>query len=182
MEVEGSVAVDLKAELGAMKAISEALEGLPPASINRVLRWAADAHMMKTQAVAMPLPSAPTSAAPAVRPEQFADIPALFEAAQPSREWESVLAMGYWFQVVKGHPDIESYTMNQELKHLGHNISNITRVLDDMMARKPALVVQTKKGGDSKQARKKFRLTFAGLKTVEELVRTHGRGEAESAI
>jgi DNA-binding PadR family transcriptional regulator len=46
------------------------------------------------------------------------------------------------------------------------------------MARKPALVIQTRKGGSSKQARKRYRLTGEGIRAVEKMIAESGTGEA----
>jgi DNA-binding PadR family transcriptional regulator len=66
--------------------------------------------------------------------------------------------------------ELEGFTLNKELKNLGHGVSNITSALDTLMSRKPALVIQTKKSGTSKQARKKYKLTLEGLRAVERMV------------
>jgi hypothetical protein len=39
-----------------------------------------------------------------------------------------------------------------------------------LKSQKPALVVQLKKSGSTKQARKKYKLTTAGKKAVEQLI------------
>ena len=52
------------------------------------------------------------------------------------------------------------------LKNLGHGVGNITRAFDTLRASKPALTVQTRKEGSSKQARKKFRVTTEGHRRI----------------
>lgn len=80
------------------------------------------------------------------------------------------LVVGYWFQVLQGEQDLDGFQINKELKHLGHGVSNITTALSSLIDRKPQLVIQTRKSGNSKQARKRYRLTDAGIKAVERML------------
>ncbi len=41
------------------------------------------------------------------------------------------------------------------------------------MDAKPQLVIQTRKSGKAKQARKKYRVTAEGVARIKELIRTH---------
>jgi hypothetical protein len=61
--------------------------------------------------------------------------------------------------------------VNKELKNLGEGILNITSALDALKAQKPALALQLKKAGKSRQARKTYKVTVAGLKFVENMIR-----------
>jgi DNA-binding PadR family transcriptional regulator len=49
-------------------------------------------------------------------------------------------------------------------------VSNITTALSSLIERKPQLVIQTRKSGNSKQARKRYRLTDAGIRAVERMI------------
>jgi hypothetical protein len=60
--------------------------------------------------------------------------------------------------------------VNGALKHLGHRVDNITRVLDALIAQRPAMVVQLRKSGASRQARKLYKVTDAGLQEVQRLI------------
>lgn len=77
--------------------------------------------------------------------------------------------MGYWFQVIRAEADLDSQSLNTELKHLGYPIGNITRAVSALASSTPRLVVQIKKGGTTRQARKKFRLTVEGIRRVEAM-------------
>ena len=46
---------------------------------------------------------------------------------------------------------------------------NITSALDDLIEVRPQLVIQLAKAGTSKQARKRYKVTVAGAKKVQEL-------------
>jgi len=56
------------------------------------------------------------------------------------------------------------------LKNLGHGIGNVTRACSALIAEKPALLMQVKKAGSTKQARKQYRLTTAGIQRVREML------------
>ena len=73
-------------------------------------------------------------------------------------------------QKEKGEADFDSFTINKELKHLGYAASNITSALTQLIVRKPQLAIQTHKSGSSQQARKRYRLTNEGLRSVERML------------
>jgi hypothetical protein len=70
-----------------------------------------------------------------------------------------------------GESDFDAFNANRELRHVGYEASNITRDFDNLMSRTPSLLLQTKKMGNTKQARKQYRLTHAGVKAVEEMLK-----------
>jgi len=108
----------------------------------------------------------------------FADLADLVDAAKPATGLDRILVGAYWFQVAQQHDDFDSQTLNTELKHMGYPSGNITRDLDSLINRVPKLVIQTRKEGTSKQARKRFRLTREGVRAVENMLRgQHGAEE-----
>ena len=165
--------IDPIRELDAMKAIADALSKLDESGIRRVLHWANDAFRSKAGTLLVHPERDAENVVPAVVSDLKSMYPTLadfFTAVSPTQEADKALVVGYWFQVIEGVPDLAGLTLNKELKHLGHGISNITSALDTLMSRKPALVMQTKKSGTSKQARKKYRLTLEGQRSVERMV------------
>lgn len=100
----------------------------------------------------------------------FASIADLFDAAAPGTGLQKILVAGYWFQVCQSTDDFDSQSLNTELKHLGYPSKNITRDMDSLANRVPKLILQTRKEGTAKQARKKFKLTREGLRIVERLL------------
>jgi hypothetical protein len=95
----------------------------------------------------------------------------LFDAANPQTGPEKALVAAYWIQVCGDAATFEGFPINNELKHLGHGIANITTALDGLKNQKPALVLQTQKAGKTKQARKTYKLSIAGIKAVEAMLR-----------
>ena len=109
-------------------------------------------------------------ASPQVSRTSFDHPAELFEAARAKTDAEKALVLAYWFQVSQNAASFSSRQVNDELKHLGYGVGNITRALDALMETRPALVIQLEKSGKSKQAQKKFRVTHEGLKRVQQLL------------
>jgi hypothetical protein len=103
----------------------------------------------------------------------FAD---LFDAARPRTDPERALVGGYWTQVIEQNSDFASQTVNNALKDVGHGIGNITDALGALQDRRPSLVRQVQKSGRTRQARKKYKLTSAGIAAVERMIRGEGEG------
>lgn len=174
-------------EIQAMSALSDALSELDDAARARVLRWAADRF-----GVTLALNTKVSKAAPTTEgngdaadgdgdgvdnknsgqpTEEFETFAELFAQANPSTESLKVLVAGYWHQVVCSDGDLSSAKLNKDLKDLGHSIVNINQKFDSLMAAKPQLAIQLKKSGNSKQARKQYKITKAGISKVEEMLR-----------
>jgi hypothetical protein len=168
-------------ELKAMEAVHAALVGLTPEARNRVVAWAVGALQVVAPAIA-PVPDgkggqppqqrpaanlAPEEAAPASYPT-FAD---LFSAASPKTNAEKALVGGYWLQVCQGAESFVSMSINNELKNLGEGVDNITSAFDGLKDVKPQLALQVRKEGKSQQARKLYKLTVAGVRSVDAMIR-----------
>lgn len=159
-------------ELKVMATISETLVKLDEAAVGRVLRWAAD--RFKVPITAKPPERGEAGEGGAV----FQDFADLYDRTNPSTDSEKALVAGYWFQVSQGQQDLDAQRVNAELKNLGHGVGNITDALSGLMKRAPRLVMQTRKSGSTRQARKKYRLTVEGTRRVEEML--SGKPEKEA--
>ena len=164
--------IDPTCELEAMRAIADAFSKLDEPAIRRVLHWANDVFQSKAGAPMVHsergVENLVVTAGLSLK-SKYPTLADFFAAVSPIQEADKALVVGYWFQFIEGVPDLDGLTLNRELKHLGHGISNITSALDTLMSRKPALVIQTKKSGTSRQARKKYRLTLEGQRSVERM-------------
>jgi len=100
----------------------------------------------------------------------FSSFAELYDAAQPKSQSDKALVAGYWLQQSLGGDNFDSFSINKELKNLGEGVPNITSALDTLKGQKPALVLQLKKSGKSRQARKTYKVTVAGLKNVENML------------
>ena len=172
-------AVDPLAEVTAMQKVAEALDGLSPESAGRVLSWAAGAFKAEGGPAITRGQPVETERAVEVNADEeeetvdefeFGSLAELFERANPSTEAQRVLVASYYFQEHQDHDDVDAYSINTELKHLGHGAGNITRAFAKLIRRKPALVMQVRKSGSSQQSRKRYRVTNEGSKAVQRML------------
>lgn len=166
----------LDAEIKAMQTISTALQSLEPDAIRRVLKWANERFQVKSISPTIPDHDSHGSENPPPAFNEFSD---LFDAANPTMDVDKALVAAFWFQVVQKHDDLDSQQLNNELKHLGHPSGNITRALENLINRSPRLVMQTRKGGTTKQARKRYKLTREGIRAVQNMI-AHPSGQPSS--
>lgn len=167
-------------EFAAMQSVYSALEGLDDEARARVLDY-----------VSSRLGVVPARKAPPVSKQEdrdsdededevevaepgsastFGSFAELYDAAQPKSQPEKALVGGYWLQVCQGAESFDSFSINKELKNLGEGVANITSALEGIKTQKPALCLQLKKSGKSRQARKTYKVTVAGIKAVEAMI------------
>lgn len=156
-------------ELEAMKTIAAALEPLDDAARARALQWATS-RFRTGKALIPDDRSNPSEAAPAGGTNQYASFADLFDAARPSSERDKALVAAYWMQVCENVGSFPSQTLNALLKDLGHRVGNITEALTALKNEKPALILQLKKSGTSRQARKTYKLSQEGAKRVAGMI------------
>jgi hypothetical protein len=170
-------------EIDAMSSVADALSELDKEAAGRVLRWAADRYGITLgkngrRGIAAENASgdgtdeeADEDAKDGVQPNAFEDFAELFDAAGPDNEEEKLLVAAYWRQKIQGQASFQALELNRDLKNLGHGVGSIAHALERPIQKKPALVLQLRKAGNSKQARKTYKLTGEGIKTVERLIR-----------
>jgi hypothetical protein len=166
-------------EVEAMGKLAEALDGLEPEQHARVLRWAADRY-----SVALNLNSRQQSGGTLLGnsgggggalPSEFDEVGDLVAAAEPSTDEDRALVVAYWLQEMgEKLPTFNGQQVNRELKNLGHGTDDITDLIGKLVATSPQLVLQTKKSGTSRQARKSYKVTKAGIKRVQDMVANAG--------
>lgn len=170
--------VGVEIELKTMEAIVEALRPIASdgAVVARVLNWAMARYSVE---VAPPQrgggPDSNGGPDKETGHTRYTSFDELFDAANPGGAPEKALVAGYWFQVVKGLESFDSFQPSRELKNHGHQSSNITRDLGNLIERQPRLVIQVEKHGSTRQGRKKYKLTREGIKRVEQML----KGDAE---
>jgi len=150
-------------EIQAMSDISDALSNLEASAAERVLRWAVDKYATSDFEGKRQVDKDD-------KIENFSNFIELFEAASPSTEYEKVLVASFWFQEIMENDSVEALSVNNALKNLGHGIGNITREFNRLQKEEPTLVMQVQKKGSSKQARKEYKVTYAGIKKVKNMV------------
>ena len=161
-------------EIEAMKSIAEALEKLDDEARSRVLGWAksrfSGGHPTGLEGTPTKVADPPSGATDSDSLKNYGSLAELYHASDPKSEAEKGLVAGTWFQVVEGMDGLDSQTINSALKDLGYGVGNITRAFDVLISQRPALMIQLRKAGTTKQARKQFKVTDAGLKKVLQML------------
>jgi hypothetical protein len=177
--------LDIDAEFEAIQTVFAALKPLDEEAQQRVLDYVSNRLGLALQARRATTPNrddaveqseeiasdeevAPAAARSMTKFGSFAE---LCDAAQPKSQSDKALVAAYWLQQCQGADSFDSFSINKELKNLGEGVANITSALDTLKGQKPALVLQLKKSGKSRQARKTYKVTVAGLKSVENMLR-----------
>ena len=164
-------------EVSAMAAVNAALAGLDTDAAARVLRWAADRYKVV-------LPGSSKSKASEKKDTDESDdsgdkertrrtsisATSLTPQIQRQRRTASWL-LRTGSKCSKGRVNWTSQSLNKELKNTGHGVSHMPHALDDLMKAKPRLLIQLKKKGTTKQARRKFKVTSEGIKRVKGMLK-----------
>ncbi|MDE0392935.1 MAG: hypothetical protein OXI57_12800 [Rhodospirillales bacterium] len=170
---------DASNEFEAIKAVHDALEPLDSDARNRVVTYIASLLGIGQPMVGGPVAKedadidgeaeedADDAVAQAETYSEFAD---LYEAVDPKSNGEKALVAGYWLQNCQDAENFTGFAANKVLSDLGHKLTNITDAINIMRNRKPSLILQLKKSGSSRQARKLYKITHEGIKRVEEMV------------
>ena len=166
-------------EFAAIQTVFRALEPLDADSRQRVFEYIAARLAIVAASVAASTPlsgdersESPGELGKASAQRKFATLADLVDAADPKTNIDRVLVAAYWVQVCEGAESFNSYSVNHALKDLGHGVSNVTGAFDALKGQKPALVLQLRKAGTSKQARKTYKVTNAGVEAVKGML--HG--------
>ena len=161
-------------EIEAMGTIASALDPLPSDSVQRVLGWAIEAFSEKGSTHATKAGAEPISLAKEgdgeIELEEWRpnDVAELYSAVDPKTDSEKALLATYWLMVEEGESDVDSQSINSLLKNLGYGVGNITRAFSGLINTRPQLVIQTRKTGKTRQARKRYKLTEQGKKEIEK--------------
>lgn len=168
--------IDHLKELEIMKNIAEELKNLEPNSIRRILEWASDHFGIEKKDTSnrdseqiKKHSNPPQGTNKETQP--YKDVADFYSSVSPKTEAERVLTISYWKQYIEGAPDVDALSVNNELKDLGHVVSNITRAFNNLKQMKPQLAIQLKKQGSTKQARKKYRVTDEGRKYIDNMLK-----------
>lgn len=171
------VAGDDEAEIAAMGAVSRALRDLGDDERRRVLEWAAKRFLTTAGATAEGLmlpalagePSAPQ--APAF--EHFAE---LMNRTRPRTDVERALTASYWVQEHEGRRAFVSTEVNDRLRETSAPIAHMADAMAALQGRRPALVIQIRKSGRTRQARKTYQVTAEGVAAVRAAIDAGGFG------
>ncbi|HEX6039646.1 hypothetical protein [Longimicrobium sp.] len=95
----------------------------------------------------------------------------------PETMAERALMGAYTLSRGKADKTVTSQAINAELKRAGIPVPNITRAIESNLRAKPPLMVQKKKMGTTRQARKQYAITPEGVEFVEARLQAGGGDE-----
>ncbi|WP_291048610.1 hypothetical protein [Hyphomonas sp.] len=160
-------------ELEAMKIAHDALAELDEDSRARVIHWLA-AKYCSSPAEPPPQSQSGLRGGPETVPHPsgtsrhntFAEFLAVTGAESDA---DRALVAAYWLQEVLSEEAVDTQSANTLLKDTGYPIGNVTRAFDRLKSMKPCPVVQTRKTGSTKQARKLYKVSAHGISTVKKM-------------
>jgi hypothetical protein len=91
----------------------------------------------------------------------------LLEHWRPETMAERALLGAYVLSGGRAERTVTSQAINAELKRHGLPVPNITRAIESNLRSRPPLMIQKKKLGTTRQARKQYAITQAGVDYVE---------------
>lgn len=158
----------LDPEIQAMAASSKALDPLDDLARHRVINWLSEKYgapvSVQPQQADMNPKDEPQDAGTT---DSFTEFAELFNAFNPTSDAERLLVGAYWLQVVEGNGSWYSVAINKLLKPTGYGVGHISRVLSTELKQRPAKIIQLKRVGSNRQAKKACKLTDEGIKFVE---------------
>jgi hypothetical protein len=171
-------------ELEALTKINEVIKDLPEDAKVRVVAWLINKYSIHsgqpvntstyTKSLAVGNSSYGEEDIDGINPTiaSFGSAAELLAKCSPKTDNERVLIVAAYIQTKNPNEDLTGYKINHLLKNIGHEVSSINHRVDSLKAKKPQLMIQTKKSGNSKQGRKNYRVTDEGMKTVEGLLKS----------
>ncbi|MCM2333317.1 MAG: hypothetical protein NDI82_05155 [Anaeromyxobacteraceae bacterium] len=167
-------------DVKALEAVLHALKDLEPAVKERVLRWAAESLDLRMQLKAPAKTEAPAAGGPSntgaggTGLDSFETVADAFAAARVRTAADRVLLGAAYLSKKQGKAELASAEINVALKNMGHAVASINKIIDLLKDRKPQLMIQTRKSGNSRQARKLYKVTSAGFDKVEAMLSAEG--------
>ena len=154
-------------EVAAMAALSEALDPLSDEVRVRVLAWARSRYapaIGPAMSAAEPTPARVSGLA------GYTTLAEFVAACGADTDSGRVLATATFVTQRNAADSFTAAEIQSELKHLGYGVGNITRVIDGLSGQRPQLVVQLKKQGNTRQARKVYKVTEAGIQETQRML------------
>jgi hypothetical protein len=162
---------DIDKETKAIGEIASVVEALEEDQRGRVIRYILERFNIPFASKDTKTPAGSSLAeSQTENPADFEDFASLADACNPGTDSLRALVAGYWLQVVQGAQSFDAQSANKELKNLGHPSGNITMALGTLIKQKPSLVLQLRKSGNTKQARKLYKVTESGVRKIRSML------------
>jgi len=167
-------------ELQAMSQVFEALKSLNNGQQRRIIHWVRDRLSSPEPEIIQP---APAPEAETIKPEpeiiqvdkkdltRFDTVLDLFAESNVKKATSKILLMAAFLQERHNYHEFSSYDVNFRLKRIGHGVTNISSLINGILNKKPALMMQLDSENHSKQARRKFKVTAEGIKVAKSYLK-----------
>lgn len=167
-----ALSLETRAALNKLKQINEEVGALDPALRERAISLLLEREFQLTTPRVAPIFTGSTTELNLGGTGPQVEFAGLVEKWTPSNGNEWALLAAY--QLSKGKTDgiVTGQEINTVLKHHGKGVSNVTKAIARLARADPALMLQVRKDGTSRQARKSYKVTTSGVSFVE----THLRG------
>ena len=174
-----------RAEISAIEAVTEALVALEQPAQRRVIDYITSLFDLSRSpgggqrgVAAAETPAPEPSDVPVSSESSFSDCAHLFDALQPESNEDKALAAAYWLQLHGENGEFTTREITRELTHLGENFTHMSRVLERLRSKKPALIRQVRATGKGRGFRRTYAITEAGRKLVQQRYQGTGLGRA----
>ncbi|MCX6583617.1 MAG: hypothetical protein NT166_25870 [Candidatus Aminicenantes bacterium] len=101
---------------------------------------------------------------------EFETIDDLFLRANAKKVSHRILLVAAYLQEKGNLHELASLDINSQLKELGYGVPNITTLINGLLKKKPPQIIVTRKEGDTKQSRRKFKVTEKGFKDAQSFI------------
>ncbi|UCH93790.1 MAG: hypothetical protein JSV88_26470 [Candidatus Aminicenantes bacterium] len=123
-------------------------------------------------------PKIERSTAEYLKPEQagikgilkYETLEELYFSSHVSTISSKILLVAAYLQEKHNLKDFSSNDISSRLKKLGQRVPNISASINNLLAKKPPLLVQTGRLGDSRQSRRKYSVTEEGLRAASNFI------------
>lgn len=166
---------DAMKEIEAMRQVAEVLAELEEDAVERVLRWAAGYRNVVLGSVMKTATQHDDEDRNGMSSRGFERFSDLFDAVDPTDNPRRALVAGYWLQHVGGADSFTGREINDLLKALGHELSNVTVAFNSLQGGSPKLARQISKAKGT-AGHKRYRLTDAGVNRIDALLRGEDDG------
>jgi len=101
---------------------------------------------------------------------KFDSLKEILKASTVKRTGAKLLLVAAYLQEKENLKELTSYVISSRLKKIGEEIKHPSATINNLISRKPPLLLQTGKHGDSEKSRRKFRVTEEGLRIARKYI------------
>lgn len=101
----------------------------------------------------------------------FSTVADAFAAAGPQKGSDKALVVAAYLQASQQSQELTGAQVNKALRDLGHGVKDITTAMQANIDCRPSLMLQLRKSGKSRQAKKTYKVSDAGMSRVDEMLK-----------